>query len=61
MANPTYEIRTSNPTSDASVVKVDMKLEVVVIPVSDVDRAKEFYRSSGGGWTSTPPTVTTTA
>ena len=22
---------------------VDMKLEVVVIPVSDVDRAKEFY------------------
>ena len=28
----------------ASVAKVDMKLEVVVIPVSDVDRAKEFYR-----------------
>jgi catechol 2,3-dioxygenase-like lactoylglutathione lyase family enzyme len=27
---------------------VDMKLEVVVIPVSDVDRAKEFY--SGLGW-----------
>src|SRR5215468_2425732 len=36
-------------TSDASVAKVDMKFEVVVIPVSDVDRAKEFY---GGklGW-----------
>src|SRR5215470_1148383 len=29
--------------TDASVAKVDMKLEVVVIPVSDVDRAKEFY------------------
>ena len=27
---------------------LDMKLEVVVIPVSDVDRAKEFY--SGLGW-----------
>ncbi len=26
---------------------VDMKLEVVVIPVSDVDRAKEFYCSLG--------------
>jgi catechol 2,3-dioxygenase-like lactoylglutathione lyase family enzyme len=26
---------------------VDMKLEVVVLPVSDVDRAKEFYRSLG--------------
>jgi len=27
---------------------VDMKLEVVVIPVSDVDRAKEFYESTLG-------------
>src|SRR6476660_4649853 len=27
---------------------VDMKLEVVVIPVSDVDRAKAFY--AGLGW-----------
>jgi len=27
--------------------RVDMKLEVVVIPVSDVDRAKEFYESLG--------------
>src|ERR1700751_3478756 len=26
---------------------VDMKLEVVVIPVSDVDRAKRFYASLG--------------
>ena len=26
---------------------VDMKLEAVVIPVSDVDRAKEFYRRLG--------------
>ncbi len=26
---------------------VDMKLEIVVIPVSDVDRAKQFYASLG--------------
>jgi catechol 2,3-dioxygenase-like lactoylglutathione lyase family enzyme len=26
---------------------VDLKLEVVVVPVSDVDRAKEFYGSLG--------------
>src|ERR1700745_1935590 len=30
-----------------SVARVDMKLECVVIPVSDVDRAKEFYRRLG--------------
>ena len=28
--------------------EIDMKLEVVVVPVSDVDRAKEFY--TGLGW-----------
>ena len=33
--------------SDAKVATVDMKLEVVVIPVSDVDRAKEFYGRLG--------------
>ena len=26
---------------------VDMKLEVVVVPVADVDRAKEFYKALG--------------
>ncbi len=30
-----------------SVAKVDMKLEIVVIPVSDVDRAKQFYGRLG--------------
>jgi catechol 2,3-dioxygenase-like lactoylglutathione lyase family enzyme len=29
------------------VAKVDMKLEAVVIPVSDVDRAKKFYNDLG--------------
>ena len=46
MANQKYEIR-SNGATEASVARVDMKFEVVVIPVSDVDRAKEFYGSLG--------------
>jgi catechol 2,3-dioxygenase-like lactoylglutathione lyase family enzyme len=32
---------------DATVARVDMKLEVALIPVSDVDRAKEFYTRLG--------------
>lgn len=32
---------------NTGVAKVDMKFEVVVIPVSDVDRAKEFYGRLG--------------
>ena len=35
----------------------DQKLEVVVIPVSDVDRAKEFYVSLGWRLDVTPPIV----
>jgi catechol 2,3-dioxygenase-like lactoylglutathione lyase family enzyme len=34
--------------SAAKVPKNDTKLEIVVIPVSDIDRAKEFY--AGLGW-----------
>jgi len=33
--------------NDANAPKVDMKLEVVVIPVADVDRAKAFYTKLG--------------
>ena len=46
MANLKDETR-SNNAGDADVARVDMKFEVVVIPVSDVDRAKEFYASLG--------------
>ena len=46
MANVEYEVR-SDAAKDASVAKVDMKLEIVVIPVSDVNRAKEFYGNLG--------------
>jgi catechol 2,3-dioxygenase-like lactoylglutathione lyase family enzyme len=39
----TNEVR----TNDATSARVDTKLEIVVIPVSDVDRAKEFYARLG--------------
>jgi catechol 2,3-dioxygenase-like lactoylglutathione lyase family enzyme len=47
MTDLTQEIRTNQPTSATSAARVDMKFEVVVIPVSDVDRAKEFYTKLG--------------
>src|ERR1700756_4942380 len=37
----------SGKNDPTSVARVDMKLEVVVIPVSDVDRAKMFYARLG--------------
>src|ERR1700704_1071838 len=40
-------IRSNEPTSGTNAVKVDMKFEIAVIPVSDVDRAKEFYGRLG--------------
>jgi catechol 2,3-dioxygenase-like lactoylglutathione lyase family enzyme len=43
----TAQVRSDDPTSEPSVGKVDMKLEVVAIPVSDVERAKEFYGRLG--------------
>jgi catechol 2,3-dioxygenase-like lactoylglutathione lyase family enzyme len=39
-------IRNNEATTNANA-RVDMKLEVVIIPVSDVDRAKEFYSRLG--------------
>jgi catechol 2,3-dioxygenase-like lactoylglutathione lyase family enzyme len=44
----TTEGRSGDVSGTASVTNVDLKLEVVVIPVSDVDRAKAFY--GGLGW-----------
>ena len=41
------EVRHDDATSVARVGTVDMKFEIVVIPVSDVDRAKEFYERLG--------------
>src|SRR6266498_603863 len=39
----TNEVR----SNDATALRVDMKFEVVVIPVSDIDRTKEFYGRLG--------------
>src|SRR5687768_17283886 len=43
----TTATRTKDATTEARLGKVDMKLEVVTVPVSDLDRAKEFYGSLG--------------
>jgi catechol 2,3-dioxygenase-like lactoylglutathione lyase family enzyme len=43
----TTQVRSENVAGKAVAAKVDMKLEIVVIPVSDVDRAKEFYERLG--------------
>jgi catechol 2,3-dioxygenase-like lactoylglutathione lyase family enzyme len=41
------EARRNDVTIRETVKNVDLKLEVVVIPVSDVDRAKKFYTKLG--------------
>src|SRR5580700_11039790 len=43
----TLSATNNEPASGASAAKVDMKFEVIVIPVSDVARAKEFYSRLG--------------
>jgi catechol 2,3-dioxygenase-like lactoylglutathione lyase family enzyme len=54
-AMSTTEARSGGATSDARAGNVDMKLEVVTIPVSDVDRATEFYVGLGWRQDVTPP------
>lgn len=43
----TTQVRRENAIEPRKTQKVDMKLEAVVIPVADVDRAKEFYAKLG--------------
>jgi catechol 2,3-dioxygenase-like lactoylglutathione lyase family enzyme len=47
MASATSEIQASDAATAAHPAKVDMKFEIVVIPVSDIDRAKDFYSRLG--------------
>ena len=47
MVHATYELQANDAATEASAATVDMKFEIVVIPVSDVDRAKSFYASLG--------------
>jgi catechol 2,3-dioxygenase-like lactoylglutathione lyase family enzyme len=43
----TTEVHSKDATTNAKVTTLDTKLEIVVIPVSDIDRAKEFYGRLG--------------
>jgi catechol 2,3-dioxygenase-like lactoylglutathione lyase family enzyme len=49
------EARTSDATPKPVVATLDQKLEVVILPVSDVDRATQFYRKLGWRQDVTPP------
>ena len=40
-------IKDNAPTLNPRAARADMKLEVVIVPVSDVDRAKDFYARLG--------------
>jgi catechol 2,3-dioxygenase-like lactoylglutathione lyase family enzyme len=44
---PRRERAMTSASQASNAQRIDMKLEVVVIPVSDVDRAKRFYDSLG--------------
>jgi len=46
-AMATTEVPTSEASHEADAAKLDMKLEVVVLPVSNVDRAAAFYERLG--------------
>ena len=47
--------QTGRAEATAGLKTVDMKVEVVVIPVSDVERAEQFYRKLGWRQDVTPP------
>ena len=48
-------LKVENRSNQASVATVDMKLEAIVIPVSDVERAEDFYKKLGWRQDVTPP------
>ena len=49
------EVRSKDATTYAGLATVDMKLEAIVIPVSDAERAEQFYRRLGWRQDVTPP------
>ena len=51
----TTAVDAKDASIEARVGKIDMKLEVVTIPVSDVERAREFYMGLGWRQDVTPP------
>jgi catechol 2,3-dioxygenase-like lactoylglutathione lyase family enzyme len=61
-SHPTQEVGMSTSQVSSNVAggtashgSIDMKLEVVTIPVSDIDRATEFYKRLGWRQDVTPP------
>jgi catechol 2,3-dioxygenase-like lactoylglutathione lyase family enzyme len=57
MATLTPELRNSKSAFDAGVTGLDQKLEVMILPVADVERAKQFYIRLGWRVDATPPWV----
>ena len=53
----TTDVQSTKAGATETLATTDMKLEVVVLPVSDVDRAKQFYGSLGWRVDRTPPGV----
>jgi catechol 2,3-dioxygenase-like lactoylglutathione lyase family enzyme len=43
----TTDVSGASATEPGELSTIDMKLEVVTVPVSDIDRAKNFYESLG--------------
>ena len=46
----TTQISNEPATTLPGTRRAETKLEVIVIPVSDVDRAKAFYQGLAGAW-----------
>jgi hypothetical protein len=55
------QMRSQAPVELPKAPAVDLNLEVVVIPVSDVDRAKNSTQAWAGDWMQTMPRAITTA
>ncbi len=56
MTSTGYEMSVKNDASlEAGAATIDMKLEAIVVPVSDVERAQQFYRKLGWRQDATPP------
>src|ERR1044071_10017745 len=51
----TEEVQRKDAINTTGVKAIDMKLEVIVIPVSDAERADQFYRKLGWRQDVTPP------
>lgn len=49
------KVRSNDASTGAGVASVEMKLEAIVIPVSDVEHAEQFYRKLGWRQDVTPP------